>query len=1131
MPRPKKFVKISLRSSFKPKPVIRRPLSGVKETRLNQLSRQLKLIQKAFKTNRIPENKRDFFIKALQKIIIERNQLIGEMHPQNKPHESILKQVEERIDVNLKAKKQIKEASDNKPVLKKVLDRVFRENRLLEYEQQELDLERQRLEKERLKRSRLERDKMIIDKDIIKMQKFFTENNIPKDIIEYISKYIDLFKNEKYLIFNSKVNYLFDIIIYKLKLHKMPLELRKEAMNLLENNKISDAFNLVKSELYKLALDRKFTFQESLENSKNSYILKAPNKLSQKILLDYKINPNSLSYEKLQYFDPKELKKRLQVLTDLKLPILEFPENLYLFVYNINKLTRLSKIAKSKGLGVNDMFKNYYPLLKEIITSNSRLSKLIDFEIRGLEKNIFDLFSLDPENLKKIITNENRFNKLIDFGNKCLDRRFNPNFLFDTFLSLEKIIINENRFNKLLDLGNKCIDEKIYPRSLFDSFLNWTKFITTENHFNKLIDFGNKCLDKGLNPYKIFISFSELNKFNSINIFEKIGNELIDFNLEGLKKQENVFTLFKSFSSLEYLFTSDNIERIGNKILDLGKKCLDNNLNLAPLQLFFSSLENFITSENRFNKLIDFCNNCLDKGMNSTYFYFYFDPLKKHTFLENHFNNLLHVSFEITDKIRNEDVLKEIINLASEKLSKINLDTIKWYDLITINFNSEKIRSWANNLLSNENISRNREKVLTISKLIDLQEYVQKHNLENLVANTGKRNFKELITNIELAKELELNVSNITSLQEYVEEIKLKVIHKASGFGININQQNVDIIKPYLKDIINYVAKHKEYPNTKVLLETINNYISGNWKTFRYSDLEKEFVKLFGDKGKKLVEEWQKDFSFEPEVKTVKKTPNELISEINNILEHNLFVHLKLNPTIHGIITKNIDVINKFRKYNKDADIHIENIIKSIKELNSFKNKTFESSEQLQEFILKNVDLLHESIKTLKINANDILADLNSLNVFESKSTVAEKIIDSDDFFDLFYTGKVDNQTSCQAFDYGNTSLSQGLTGYIELPWCRIVGIKSSPKSYLSRCIMKLGFVNNKLTILLEPFYGDSRYHPQILEVINKKAKAMRLEVVELTKRTDKAIKFPKSGRSYKVYSDALGGLHDLRYF
>ena len=133
--------------------------------------------------------------------------------------------------------------------------------------------------------------------------------------------------------------------------------------------------------------------------------------------------------------------------------------------------------------------------------------------------------------------------------------------------------------------------------------------------------------------------------------------------------------------------------------------------------------------------------------------------------------------------------------------------------------------------------------------------------------------------------------------------------------------------------------------------------------------------------------------------------------------------------------------------------------------------------------IIKDIDLLKAKLSSFY---QDNIATNNNL-----------EIIDTDNFEDLFYTGKVENTTSCQAFDYSNKNLRQGLTGYMELPWIRLVGVREKgKKEYKARRMIKLGFENKEPIIFVEPHYGDARFEEEIMKVIREKARLMGYMVI-----------------------------------
>ena len=567
---------------------------------------------------------------------------------------------------------------------------------------------------------------------ILKNAKIIKENNIPKDIIKYLEKYVELYKNEKYVIFNSKVNYLFNLLIYKLKLHTLPLEIRTETIKLIENNRINEAFNYVKKPLSKIVVKME----------------KTPDKKSQRILKKYKIDPNSIAYNRLQYFNPKELTERLSWLNRMGFSTSKIKDNLHLFIENIDKLKMLWNIGENKNMDMRRFFSIIIPRFNKNIINENMFNSFIKLTTRALEKNvnINYVFNHAMHTLKKIITSENieRIeNSLIELGVKAKEKKQNLFYIFSEAIpNLEKIMINEKLFDSVIKIAIKAIDKDIKVEQM---------------------------LSKGIPSLKKIITLENI---------ERIGNSLIEIGTKAKENEINPHYLFlHTIPALNAIITEKNISIVGNNLIKLGIKAKENNVYVDFLYAnAIHPLEKVIANEN------------IDKITNKL--------------------------FELFSKVQNYQILENVLS-KQHSLSKATLENINWYDFITLNIQSQNIRNWVNNLLKNENISRNRQNVFKISQIIELQEYINKYNLEELVINSGKRRYKEMITAIELAKELNLEISS-NNLNKYLELLEKKLIIKGRELQINITPKNYDTIKPYLANILYYVVRHKRYQQQNI---------------------------------------------------------------------------------------------------------------------------------------------------------------------------------------------------------------------------------------------------------------------------------------------------------------------------
>ncbi|MFA6036235.1 MAG: hypothetical protein WC759_04730, partial [Candidatus Micrarchaeia archaeon] len=124
---------------------------------------------------------------------------------------------------------------------------------------------------------------------------------------------------------------------------------------------------------------------------------------------------------------------------------------------------------------------------------------------------------------------------------------------------------------------------------------------------------------------------------------------------------------------------------------------------------------------------------------------------------------------------------------------------------------------------------------------------------------------------------------------------------------------------------------------------------------------------------------------------------------------------------------------------------------------------------------------------------------------------------ESGSFEELFACGKVEGESPCQAYDYAG-EYRQGLVGYIELPWIKVVTIRrpgsEAPEQSVARAMIKLtrNPATNNFQILVEHLYGDGTFLEQIMGNLRAAYEPAGIAVIHVEKKEGVNVRFLSSG-------------------
>ena len=430
-----------------------------------------------------------------------------------------------------------------------------------------------------------------------------------------------------------------------------------------------------------------------------------------------------------------------------------------------------------------------------------------------------------------------------------------------------------------------------------------------------------------------------------------------------------------------------------------------------------------------------------------------------------------------------------------------------------------------------------------------------------LEANVGADQIVKMAKLLSTCKDLDMELSDLSTAgasqptAKLREELMARISEKfEAAFGIPLPAEKFDSVAPLLVPLITYktFVSSSEVPNARKLNEiftdSVHAWMMGGFSDYKFPPAFKEEI---GEAAYLLwAQERKSTLASQGTTEDVAAVQGRVLKALLEVREHFFdSVYLKEGSQLRDAIVASAEGASLEATVKEWC---IQSKIKDVEKFASATAKAIDAWKKLGELIAQSekespaIAELQTSISEFAVLARPVFSALRvegakpQLDVLVG-STSAKPLgagsyvyAESGSFPELFSCGKVEGMSPCQAYDYPGV-YRQGLTGYVELPWIKIVTTRRKgsepPEQSLARAMIKLtkNPSTKALQIIVESLYGDSNFSNQMIDELKAVYEPAGIAVIPTEKRTGKDIEFLKSGRSPVSYSDAFGGNQDYR--